>query len=527
MICSMRLRPLAIALLISLVAAGCGTPGLDKPFAIETGTISGTAGMDASVHVFKGIPYAAPPVGALRWRAPEPAAAWEGVRNADTFGASCIQNLQGSREPWTEEFMVQGEISEDCLYLNVWTAAASSEERRPVLVYIHGGGFSEGSGDILIYDGESLAKKGLVVVTINYRMGILGFMAHPELSAEAGGASGNYGLMDQVAALAWVQRNIDRFGGDPSRVAVAGQSAGAFSVHYLTGSPMARGLFQRAILQSGPGTIAGVGRLSTPMLDDGEAMGAAFAEAVGAPSVAALRAMSWQDLTAPRAGMPPARFWPIIDGKFLEEDVEDAFAAGRQNDVPTLSGFNADEGSAFMAAIYHGITPDAFATMAINRYGDMAKDYLAAYPGATEEEATASLQASAREGGMASLLHWSALRQKTARTPTYLYYFERAIPWPEHPEFGAFHTGEVPYVFNNLALLNRPWEDVDRRLADQVSSYWAQFAAAGDPNAAGLPAWPAFAPGEAVIQNLGATVAPRPLPAPERLSFFMSYLDNP
>ncbi|MDZ4699804.1 MAG: carboxylesterase family protein [Rhodothermales bacterium] len=517
---------LAAGMFFIALAAGCASPGLDRPFTIETGTIVGAVGSDPSVHVFKGIPFAAAPTGDLRWRAPQPPRPWMGVHHADTFGASCIQNIQGSRVPWTEEFMVQGEISEDCLFLNIWTGAESARERRPVLVYIHGGGFSEGSGDVKIYDGEALAKKGIVVVTVNYRMGVLGFMAHPELTAEAG-ASGNYGLMDQVAALEWVKRNIGAFGGDPDRVTVAGQSAGAFSVHYLTASPMAAGLFHRAILQSGPGTIAGIGRLATPARETAEGTGLAFAKAYGADSLAALRALSWTDLTTPREGAPPAFFWPIIDGAFLTEDVPRAFQAGRQHDVPTLAGFNADEGSAFMADIYHAITPDAFATMARSRFGDRAEDFLALYPAGSDSEATASVQAYARESAVTALIHWSTLRAATAKTPSYLYYFERAIPWPEHPEFGAFHTGEVPYVFNNLSLLNRNWEASDSLLADQASSYWANFASAADPNGAGLPAWPAFGAQEEALMNLGVVTAPRPLPDQARLDFFLQLLDAP
>jgi para-nitrobenzyl esterase len=512
--------------LITLVA-GCSPPGLDRPFTIETGTIVGATGVDPTVHVFKGIPFAAPPVGDLRWRPPQPPAAWEGVHHADSSGASCIQTLQGSRLPWTEEFMVQGEISEDCLYLNVWTAAESARERRPVLVYIHGGGFSEGSGDVKIYDGEALAKKGIVVVTINYRMGILGFFAHPDLTAETG-ASGNYGLMDQVSALQWVQRNIEHFGGDPTRVTIAGQSAGAFSVYYLTASPMAKGLFHRAILQSGPGTIAGVGRLATPSRATAEEGGAAYAQALGAASIADLRGMSWEDLTQPREGVPQTRFWPIIDGAFLTEDVSETFASGRQNDVPTMSGFNADEGSSFMASVYRGITPGAFAEMARSRYGERADAFLAVYPAGSQEEATSSLQASARDGATAALIDWATRRTANTRTPAYLYYFERAIPWPEHPEFGAFHTGEVPYVFNNLGLLHRPWTATDSLLADQASSYWANFVTAGDPNGANVPVWPAFSAEHRGPMNLGETVAPRPLPAEDRLAFFMDALaDRP
>src|SRR5579863_5610386 len=268
-----------------VLAAGPLSAAITQPVKVEGGLVSGAPGVDVSILAYKGIPFAAPPVGDLRWRAPKPVVAWQGVRSADRFSASCIQNVVQERKPWTYEFMTHGAISEDCLYLNVWTAAKSAAERRPVYVYLYGGGFSEGSAAVPVYDGEGLAKKGLVVVTINYRVGVLGYLAHPELSAEsATKTSGNYGLLDQIAALQWVRDNIAGFGGDPARVTIAGQSAGASSVNALIASPLARGLFVRAIAESGIAYSRGGGT----KLEQAEQAGAAFAAAKGAKSIADL-----------------------------------------------------------------------------------------------------------------------------------------------------------------------------------------------------------------------------------------------
>ena len=538
------------------------------PIRVENGLLAGTDGADPAVRVYKGIPYAAPPVDALRWRAPEPPHSWDGIREAVTFAPGCMQHVAGSRPPWTEEFMHQGEISEDCLYLNVWTAAQEAGEPLPVLVYVHGGGFTEGSGSVPVYDGEQLAKKGLVVVTINYRLGVFGFLAHPELTAESErhaapdsgpgngdhdngnqnngnqnngdqdnrdqdnasrghGGPTNFGLLDQVAALQWVQRNIAAFGGDPDRVALAGQSAGAMSVYLLTASPLARGLFQRAIVQSGPGGLASFGVASTRSLArplaEAEASGVAFAEAAGASSLEDLRAMSAEDLAAtPAPGSGILRFGPVTDGHFLPENAHDVYAKGRQNDIPMMTGFNADEASAFPG--YGQATADAFREAARERYGEAADDLLALYPTATDEEAGAAQKTSQRDLAAAALSNLAEERAHTAQTALYLYYFDRGIPWPERPEFGAFHTAEVPYFFNNLALMDRPWEALDHRLADTMASYWAHFAAEGDPNGDGLPNWPAFDGQNANFMRLGKQMAPDPVTTPPAREFFRAYL---
>jgi len=503
---------------------------LSDPLQLQSGLIAGAQAADPSVRIYKGIPFAAPPVGDLRWRAPQPPPSWDGVREALSFAAGCVQNVAGSRPPWTEEFMHQGDVSEDCLYLNIWTAAQDAGEQRPVLVYIHGGGFSEGSGSVAVYDGEALAKKGLVVVTINYRLGLFGFLAHPELTAESGhDASGNYGLLDQVAALRWVQQNIAAFGGDPGNVTIAGQSAGAMSVYLLTASPRAKELFHRAIVQSGPGGLASFGLTSTRSmarpLSEAEAGGAEFAKARNAASLQALRAMSVEDLTA-AAGGPPMRFGTVVDGYFLPDDLAAIYAEGAQNDVPLLTGFNADEASAFPG--YGKATAEEFRRTSNERYGASADAFLALYPAGSDEEASQSQKASLRDVAAVATERLAAERARTAKTPAYLYYFERSIPWPERPEFGAFHTAEVPYVFNNLKYLDRPWEAVDRQLADAVSSYWVNFAATGNPNSEGFPTWAAFSDAPRSMMVFGEHIGMHEMPADEaRRAFFSTQLSNP
>ncbi len=507
------------------------TAQLADPLRLESGLVAGVTGSDPAVRVYKGIPFAAPPVGDLRWRPPVPPLAWEGVRLADSFGPGCLQHVAGSRPPWTEEFMHQGQVAEDCLYLNVWTAAQRVDAGHPVLVYIHGGGFSEGSGSVAVYDGEALAKKGLVVVTINYRLGVLGFLAHPELTAESDhAASGNYGLLDQVSALRWIRQNIAAFGGDPDNVTIAGQSAGAISVYLLTASPLAAGLFHRAIVQSGPGGLAAFGLSSSRSvagpLSDAEANGVEFATAGGVSSLRELRAMSVEELTAASAvDSRPMRFGAVIDGYFLPRDVATTYAEGKQNDVPMLTGFNADEASSFPG--YGQATIEGFQRVARQRYAESADAFLALYPIETEEDAGEALKTSLREASAVALGRMAGERARTARTDAYLYYFERGIPWPERPEFGAFHTAEVPYVFYSLKFLDRPWEEVDRRLADVMSSYWANFALRGDPNGDGLPRWPTYDEAPRKVMVLGERIEPREIPADTaRRAFFEARFGN-
>jgi para-nitrobenzyl esterase len=489
---------------------------------VESGLLSGKTGADGTVKIFLGIPYAAPPVGDLRWRAPQPPLKWEGVRKADSFCSACMQIQAHSRPPWTEEFMSQDSLSEDCLFLNIWTPAKTTADKLPVLVYIYGGGFSEGSGSVKVYDGEQLAKKGIVAITINYRLGILGFLAHPELTAESpDSASGNYALLDQVAALKWIHNNITAFGGDPSRVTIAGQSAGAMSVNMLIASPLVKGLFQRAIAQSG----SSLSRMTMQSLKDAEAAGVKFMESKGAGSIADLRAMSFEQLTSVPEGETPVRFFfSNVDGYFLKDSPMAVLKKGAQNDVPTITGMNADEGS---SNPFYGKMPAKDYKAQIERmYPDKAKELLALYPFKDDEEAGLVQKEAARDQARIGTWMFAKYRARTASTPIYIYYFDRAMPWPEHPEFGAFHTGEVPYVFNNLKMLNRPWEIADSLLAEQISSYWVNFIATGNPNGDGLPQWEPFDSTKTVIQRLGIGTGPIPIAGEKQTQFLIEMLNN-
>ncbi len=476
----------------------------------DGGSLEGSS-LASGVRVFKGIPYAAPPVGDLRWKPPQPPKQWSGVKKADKFSDSCMQALTRSREPWTKEFMVQNEASEDCLCLNVWTGAKNTTEKRPVLVYIHGGAFYEGSGEIVTYDGEELAKKGLIVITINYRLGIFGFYTHPELTKESPQlASGNYGLLDIVASLQWVQKNIAAFGGDPNRVTIAGQSAGAAAVHTLTASPLAKGLFHRAIAESG----SGIGR-RTKDLAVSEQDGVKWAETKSANSLKELRARPAADL------MGGARFGVVVDGWFLPADTAAIFAQGKQNDMPMMTGLTADEGSA--ALTYGKIKAEEFTKQSQQRFGAQAEKFLKLYPSNDQTQSALAQKQSARDQGKVSMYLWASTRAKTSKTTAYTYYFTRAIPWPEHPEFAAFHTSDVPYFFATLKQLNRPWEAVDRKLSETMSNYWVNFAKTGNPNGKGLPNWPAFETAQSVTMELGEKIGACPVAEKEKLDFFTQF----
>jgi para-nitrobenzyl esterase len=504
--------PATLATLMPLTAA------LNEPVRVEGGLLAGVPGSDPAVTAFKGVPYAAPPVGDLRWRAPQPPARWDGVRKADEFSANCVQRMRDSLGPWTSEYQPHGAVSEDCLYLNVWTAAVSTRDKRPVLVYIHGGAFTDGSGDVPVYDGENLAKKGVVVVTINYRVGPLGFFTHPELTKESSHASsGNYGLLDQVAALKWIQANVHAFGGDPTRVTIAGQSAGAASVLYLSASPLAKGLFAQAIAGSGARLHMGPDRT----LAQSEQDGVRFAESRQARTLKELRALPADTLASPLDG--GFAFRPIVDGWFLRRDVDQAFAAGEQNDVPTVTGWTYDEGS--FNSEYGKMSAEEFQKQVRQRAGPLAEALLRLYPAATLAEAAESQKASARDQAMVSTYLWALHRAKTAKTAVFTYLFTHPQPGPTQPIYGVFHSSELPYVFDNLDKSDRPWTALDRKIADTLSAYWVNFIKSGDPNGAGLPRWPAFSPGKADTMELGATPGPRPIADPPRLDLLEQLLN--
>jgi para-nitrobenzyl esterase len=482
----------------------------------DVGVVAGKS-LPGGVRAFLGVPFAAPPVGNLRWRPPQPVAPWSGVRPADHFAGACMQNVAHSRLPWTAPFMDQQPASEDCLYLNVWTAApahAPATARRPVMVFIYGGGFNEGAGSVAVYNGAQLARQGVVLVNVNYRVGALGFLAYPGLTAESPHhSSGNYGLLDQIAALHWVQRNIAAFGGDPANVTIFGQSAGAMSVADLMRSPLARGLFVRAIAESGPGLLTGRPRaaVAEATLAAHEQAGLKFAAAKHAGSLAALRALPAADLIA-------SGFGPFADGWVLP----DTSATLAAPEVPLLVGMVANDIGIGNYGPARPLTRATYEAAAQRQYGARASEFLKLYPvsSAVGDTAAAAMQkTAARDRGRVRIDVWAAA-QRHLSPAIYTYYFDRATPWPEHPEFGAFHTSEIPYVFANLTLAGHPYTGVDRRVSERVSSYWVNFATRGNPNGAGLPAWPAYQPGAHITMELGAQMGAMPeATTPQRLAF--------
>ena len=515
----MRPASFSIAALFALVHVL--PAAIEEPVRLDSGLVSGVAGTNTAVRVFRGIPYAAPPVGNLRWREPLPAAHWDGVRTADQFGAMCTQpafrGATGANPPAKPSNM-----SEDCLFLNVWTAATSANDRRPVMLWIHPGGYQTGSGSTPGFDGEGLAKKGVILVTINYRLGVFGFFSHPELTKESEHhASGNYALMDQAAALRWVQKNIAAFGGDPQRVTVFGDSAGSSSISNLMGSPRAKGLFQRAVGESG----AWMGLSLTPArtLAEAEQSGIKIAETLHAQTLDDLRAKPAEDLLrSGRAG------GPVIDGWFLPEDVGTAFAGHKQNDVPLLAGSNQDEGTFFLQPT----TAEKFMERSRARYGDRADAFLKLYPAGSDEEANASQLAAFRDELAFVMRVWARAQTKTGRSKAFLYYFTHQPPPPVGATSrggfgsGATHGSEAQYVFQNL-LPPRAWTDLDRQVSDMLSSYWVNFAANGDPNGKGLAKWPAFDDRKSdrpMVLDDQAEIGPAPNPSQQ--AFFESVYEK-
>lgn len=498
----------------SLVSA----KSLSDTLRIENGLISGMKDSKSDVVSFKGIPFAAAPIGDLRWKTPQPAKSWDGVKECKTFSASAMQATPMPFSMWTAEFIAPSEpLSEDCLYLNVWTAAKSPDEKRPVIVFIHGGAFTSGSGSVPVYDGTAMAQKGVVFVTINYRVGILGFFSHPGLSKEsASKSSGNYGLLDQIEALRWVQKNIAVFGGDPNRVTIAGQSAGAFSVNYLVASPIAKGLFYGAIAESGGAILPTNPLAGMQNLKEAEQQGIEFARSLKAVSIAELRSKSPRELMAVRTMTTP-----IVDGYVIPEPVYKIFSAGKQNDVPVLMGWNADEGN------FGGPILDAanFKQQAKEKYGEKAINFLKLFPSGTNAEADQSqLALSGLQSFGVQAYAWMNLQNKSGKSPVFMYHFERAVPYREDQKpFGAFHTGEVPYAYNNLQLSKRPWQQTDFQLAESMSSYWANFAANGNPNGPNLPKWTICSPKDLKAMILAEKIEMKELPQGKGLDFLEQF----
>lgn len=493
---------------------------IDKPslgkVLVEGGVITGTMNSSGDIQIFKGIPFGAPPVGDLRWKAPQPVVKWTGEKKCVDFGASPMQGVPKPFGPWSEAWLIQpSPINEDCLYLNVWTGAKSPKEKKPVLVWIYGGGFQSGGGNVPLYDGEAMAKKGIVFVSVNYRVGVFGFLAHPDLTKESGmNSSGNYGLMDQIAGIRWVQKNISAFGGDPDNITIAGQSAGSMSVNCLVASPLCKGLFRKAIGESGASFVSSPMRKSIT-LSQAEASGMHFAEACNVKSIEELRKITAEDLLK----KPFAGAGPIVDGYVLPQSVADIFAAGKQNDVGLLTGWNENDGVVFGKPK----TALEFKTQIQVIYGPNASRFLKYYPANNDKEAAASQAALSRDEifGVQNY-SWANIQADHSRNKVWVYRFTRKLPATgEYAKYGAFHSGEIPYAYDNLSLVHRcPWISVDYTLAKNMSGYWANFAATGNPNGYGLPKWPAYDTKTFQTMILGSKTAPETLPEKPVLIFF-------
>jgi para-nitrobenzyl esterase len=507
-----------VLVVLALGALGCGPAGLEQ-VRLESGLISGSHEQvaDRQIWTFKGIPYAAPPVGELRWRPPQPVEPWDVPRVCTAYGPACPQpGMLGLSS------LVVGRTAEDCLYLNVWSPARSADERLPVMVWIHGGSFETGSGSMAIYNGRRLAARGVVVVTINYRLGPLGFLAHPALSAEAeNGVGGNYGLMDQIAALEWVQANITGFGGDPGNVTVFGESAGGVSILDLIVSPPAGGLFQRAIVESGILLDQGFGVTVADTRERAEDAGRRFAEGLAVEAsgdvAAQLRAKTPVELLDAATEVAEdvdsvgrILLWkPVVDGYVLPAMPTELWRTGRLKPVSLLIGSNADEAELFLGGLR--MSRGRYEAEVARIFGEHADEALALYEEAEAESPTLAISRMLTEIGFASSARFAAdIMSRQAPAPeVYLYEFTRA---PLRGFMGAFHAVELPYVFGTLDLFGvfGIGAEADRRLSEDVIGYWTRFATTGDPNGGGAPIWPRYTEASSLHLDLGDVILAGP-----------------
>ena len=481
-----------VLVLVVVLATSAVTLAQSARALTESGAIAGVR--ESGLNVYKGVPFAAPPVGDLRWRPPAHAAPWTGTRKTDAFAPACMQtgvSMPGETPP---------AVSEDCLYLNIWTPAKSVNEHLPAIVWIYGGGYINGSASMPLYWGDRLAHKGVIVVTIAYRLGPLGFLAHPELTRESPHhSSGNYGLMDQIAALEWIQRNIAGFGGDPKNVTVAGQSSGAISVSILMASPLAKGLFERAIGESG-GLFEPLQLAPKYLLANAEREGEKYAVSVGATSLQQLRRLPANQFSGNAGGI----VHPVIEPYVLPASPYETFASGQQNDVPLLIGSNADEARALVDVTH--VTAPTFDSDLEHSYGALPPPLVAAYPHATDEDARQArlgLERDLRFGW--DMWAWARLQAGTGKNPVYYYSFRQKPPFPAgsvYEGWGASHFAELWYVFDHLDQEPWKWTAADRKVAEEISSYWVNFARSGNPNGPLTP-WPAFTNRDSKVLYLG------------------------
>jgi len=504
---------IAVAVLASFAFANKIFEPLGTQVTVKQGKLLGTA--EDGLLVFKGIPFAKPPIGALRWRAPQPIQKWDGVLQANKFAPGPIQ---GGNPPSGK--------SEDCLYLNVWTPAKSAKEKVPVLVWIYGGGFGAGATSEATYNGKNLAKKGVILVSVAYRVGQLGFMAHPELSAEnPKKVSGNYGLLDMIAGLQWVKENIAAFGGDPDKVTIFGESAGGIAVSMLCASPLAKGLFNGAISQSG-GSF-GPSRLTTypgenmKTLKVAENEGLAYMKSAGVTSIEKLRSMEVDKLPA-GTGWPAPGGWPIVDGWVIPDDQYKLYEAGKYNDIPVLIGYNSDEGAMFTRTK----DPKEFISSVEMRYGPFAEKLLKAYPVSSNSVPKTARDLSRDAAFGWQTWSWARLQAKTGKSKVFFYYFDQH---PDHPEsspyygFGSYHGQEVAYVFENLDKSNPQTSKTDLEISNLMGTYWTNFAKYGDPNGKDVPNWPAFSDSNPKLMYFNNTAYTGPVPSDKSLEVLDSY----
>ena len=529
----MTLWPRALLLSSLVIGVNAGDlPAQADPIQVSGGLVSGVAA--GGVQTYKGIPYAKPPVGDLRWRAPQSVATWSGILVADHFSPICVQpDPLGGHSFFTRLFFNPIEPrSEDCLYLNVWTTAPAGD-KRPVMVWIPGGGFVGGSAAGEIYDGAEFAKKGVVLVSINYRVWKFGFLASPDLSKESDHhVSGNYGLLDQIAALQWVKQNIAAFGGDPGNVTIFGQSAGSSSTTFLMASPLAKGLFQRAIGESGGAFAAPVagsplGR-TLQTLPEAEASGTKLMAALKATSLAEMRQKTpWEILAIPSSNRFESSV-PINDGYVVPGTTDQIFAEHRQNDVPLLLGSNSDEGSNFPTMK----TLPTFRDDARQTLGSFADEFLRVYDANDDAQAAKASAAAVRDMRISwPNLQWAKAQARTGQSKLFFYYFQRSPPAPpeEHyvenlgKDLGSYHGAELAYVFGNFVPHEWAWTQEDRDFARTLSRYWVNFATTGDPNGAGLPAWPVFDPKTSSVLYFGKTIERGPIPNEKYYAFWDAF----
>ncbi len=504
-----------ILLALAFITCACGSPALTTKVDVTGGTIEGVD--QDGILIYKGIPFAAPPVGDLRWKAPETVEPWTDVKRADAFAPGCMQaaNSMGNTAP----------VSEDCLYLNVWTPAKTLDEKLPVIYWIHGGGFSGGSTSTPMYDGTGFARKGVVFVSVAYRLGPFGFLAHPELSSESGRGSGAYGMEDMIAGLEWVKQNIGQFGGDSANVTIFGHSAGGAAVSLLAASPVAKGLFQRVICMSG-GSFAPLqtsedGPGGFPALQVSEKRGEAFVKALGVDSIQAARALSAEEVQKGlEGGMGGMRFRPGADGYVVPNDLYSLYQAGSFNDTPVLLGHTSDESAAMGGR--GNITPEEFEKQIKSQYGSFAEAILNAHPHATDEEAAKASRMVRNESGFAlNTWTWSRLQTRNGTGKAFQYYYDYH---PGNPEGGSGHGSDVPFAFQTLAggRQGNPTPEA-LELSDMISSYWVDFAKTGDPNGQDLPQWPAFSEDDPKVMVFDEAPGARPLPNLDRLKIFDAY----